>query len=404
MKRFLDNWLPWIVIIGIFAFALSLIAKAQSAPPASQPAVSPSNPPAVPTLGQQIDSLIAAKNTQIATLQQSSGQAANPMVLPTGSDLAAIFNSPSIVRYGSPGASYVWNTTGQSQLSSGGFKGAGNAIVTHPIPGGSGTGIAIHDGAELANVNLSGSGLAINASGPMKAGAYLHDLTFDSSLDWAIQLDAFADNVTISHCNFAAMNSYGVYCCSDNLHLDSCIFAPSIKQHNIRFEISAAAASKGHRPANAVVSNCTFADNIGTRGDPECFAAREIDGLAGSNCDFYGWARFGQGTPDAAWHARHIVLVNCRWHKLRPTGALIQIEHDCDVILVNCAFPGSATDSAIAVGERSTCTLINPTIVCPTPAPGLPPMQLKPLVIAAPSAKVTGADTAKVVYQAGGMR
>ncbi len=321
-----------------------------------------------PSLGQQVDSILAAEQAQIFAAQAQVAalqkQLANPACVAPGTDLATL---PSARRYLQPVATYAYNSTG-AQITGGGFVGYGSVVSLKPVAGGS-SGLFVHGpNVEIGGVKLAGPAFAIRAIGddPSKGnpapGYWFHDLSFDGSLSGGIDLEQWADSTRISHCNFGIIGAQGIYCTADDLTLNDCTFAGSQGEHCLRLDMN---ATTKHRPANLLVNHCTFTNPI--PGKPtnnptgkECVALRECDGAILRDCDFYGWVDVGQGTPpatDTNWHARHIVFLNCRWHTLRPGGALLQVRHDSTVTLAGCTFPGSASDLAIMPDARSTVTL-----------------------------------------------
>jgi len=330
-----------------------------------------------PSLGQQVDAIVLSQQAQITSLK---AQLTNPACVPPGSDLATLFPSAAI-RYGQPGASYQFNSTG-GQITGGGYIGPGTVVALKPVAGGS-SGLFVHGrNVEIGGAKLTGPAFAIRAIGddPSKGnpapGYWFHDLTFDGSLSGGIDLEQWADGTRISHCTFGVIGAQGIYCTADDLTITDCTFLGSQGEHCLRTEAN---ATTKHRSARLLVAHCSFTNPIpGTpTNNPtgkECVALRECDGALFIDCDFYGWVDVGQGNTDTAWHARNIIFVRCRWHGLRPGGALLDVRHDSIVTLIGCTFPGSATDTAIAADARSTVTLSGCSM---SVTPGLNP---KPLI------------------------
>ena len=299
----------------------------------------------------------------------------------------------------SPGASYV--LTGSPTINADGVAliGSGNTITVTPAPGASSGIIVRGDGCEFAGLNIVATGVAMRLYGtdPAKrtappVGTYIHDCSFDQTpapkpssattpsapaptLDTAILLDTWADNVRISDCTFGLIGGQSIYCTADGLQVHNCTFAGSGGEHCVRFDLN---GTTSHRPLNATLFACDMT-NHNVLGK-ECLAARKIDGLHVINCTFDGWVSAGQENNDTSWHARNVIFFGCTWKTLRPGGALGQFGHDSTITLDSCSAPASVTEPTFTLGARGTLTAANNTLHPPTAG------TCKPLAIVDPSA------------------
>jgi|GEM_PF-5022505 len=318
----------------------------------------------------------------------------------TGADLGPVLaaSKPGQRILLAPGASYV--LTGSPTISANNVAliGSGNTIAITPAPGASSGIIVRGDGCEFAGLNIVATGVAMRLYGtdPAKrtappVGTYIHDCSFNQTpapqpsigtpsvpaptLDTAILLDAWADNVRISDCTFGLIGGQSIYCTADGLQVHNCTFAGSGGEHCVRFDIN---STTSHRPLKGTLFACEMI-NHNVLGK-ECLAVREIDGLNVINCTFDGWVSAGQHNNDIAWHARNVVFFGCTWKSLRPGGALGQFEHDSTITLDSCAVPGSLIDPAFTISARGTLTAANNTIHSPVAG------TCKPLVMVDPTA------------------
>lgn len=296
----------------------------------------------------------------------------------TGADLGPVLAAakPGQHILLSPGASYV--LTGSPTISADGVAliGSDNTITITSAPGASSGIIVRGDGCEFAGLNIVATGVAMRLYGSdptMRTtpprGTYIHDCSFAQTqpsqpvatpsapaptLDTAILLDAWADNVRVADCNFGLMGGQSIYCTADGLRVHNCTFAGSGGEHCVRFDIN---GTTSHRPLNATLFACEMTNHNAL--GKECLAAREIDGLDVINCTFDGWVSAGQGNSDTIWHARNVIFFGCAWKTLRPGGALGQFGHDSTIILDSCSAPGSLSEPAFTLGARGTLTAAN---------------------------------------------
>lgn len=363
------------------------------AAPATQPATQPMTQPA-PTavdlvtscfdvardaaLGiiQQQQQQLAARDLTIATLRaQLAGQ------VPAGMDVGALLPPAKGKLMLAPAAVYPCNNTPVITLGGGGVLGpvANPAILNVTPAKGASSGIVV----QAANCEIGG--LTINGPAPVNgavwgtalrvyaAGAKVHDSAF-AGFDGAILLDAGADGATIDSCQFGILGSESIYITADHATISNSSFAGSIGEHLVRLDLN---ASTNHRPANARIVNCIFTNRAKSAGGPngpgkECLTAREVDTLTVTGCTFDGWCSAGQSSHDVGiWHARHLTFDHCTWMSVRPGGALVQLEHDCDASFVACTFPASASEPAIVVNENCHVTATDCVLVGTTAGKGL---------------------------------
>jgi hypothetical protein len=257
----------------------------------------------------------------------------------TGADLGPVLAAakPGQRILLAPGASYV--LTGSPTINADGVAlvGSGNTITVTPAAGASSGIIVRGDGCEFAGLNMVATGVAMRLYGtdPAKrtappVGTYIHGCSFNQTpaapqskssspaptLDTAILLDAWADNVRISDCTFGLIGGQSIYCTADRLQVHNCAFAGSGGEHCVRLDIN---STTSHRPLNGTLFACAMTNHNAL--GKECLAVREIDGLNVINCTFDGWVSAGQHNNDIAWHAHNVIFFGCTWKSLRPGGA-----------------------------------------------------------------------------------
>lgn len=351
-------------LVCIISLLFAVSVQAQTTQPSAVDQAIAQLQTAIQSVNSQLSAAQATIASQQATISQLGSLAKS---LPAGTDLGPLFAKASsanpIILSQNPNDAYV--VTGSPTISQNGVVviGFGNTLKIVPAAGAS-TGICVRGdgcrfyGLRFAAVNNTTTVFRLYGVNPAQRtscqGTLIDSCTFDSTVMTGVNVDAWADNVSVQNCKFGITQAQGIYCTADGLNVHGCLFLGSVGEHPIRIDIN---GTTSHRPVNACISGCTISNN--NIYGKEAIALRECIGFTVSDCTFpVGWIHWGQGSPDAKVHATDITARNLTFGAIRqgpngaPGGSLLTIEHDVWASVVNVTAPGSTTDPVASITDR----------------------------------------------------
>lgn len=291
-----------------------------------------------------------------------------PSYVPAGSDLLPLITGkPLAPLYLVPKAAYRVSQTATIAADGVSIIGDNNPVVVTRTPGASSGIIVRGDGCEFVGLLPSEPGIntvsfRLYGIAPAQRKAAPRGTKFrdcqwiDGAADCAINVDAWADNVTVENCTFGVLNAQAIYATADDLRMLGCKFAGSNGEHPIRVDLN---GSTAHRPVNVYIGACDVINQNGY--GKEAIAIRECDRVMIEGGSIDGWLDLGQGNADANWHVRDAVVYNVVFKRLRTFNgqsfSIIQVRHDVDAVIESCTFPGSTTQNAITGDDR--CHIYN---------------------------------------------